>query len=207
VFQECYHQQSCRLFLERASELVSIIRDGLYTSHIRLFCYNLTGVPNQKIRHAQHQKVQGLDNIMVPPQMLWYVKVKKHFLINMVLDNLCLHCSCSPCHMTTAVSKQVEVSLLPFWSSFNVADTNCVPQFNFPLFWPPSIYTSRCTVVQTRLIAIKTNSVSWVRERPPLVGEVSVNFCGCRVSRGQRNGSPLPYSGISRPEPVLFLSM
>jgi hypothetical protein len=26
-------------------------------------------------------------------------------------------------------------------------------------------------------------------ERPPLVGEVSANFCGYRVSRGQRNGS------------------
>jgi hypothetical protein len=27
-------------------------------------------------------------------------------------------------------------------------------------------------------------------EQPPLVGEVSANFCGYRVSRGQRNGSP-----------------
>jgi hypothetical protein len=27
-------------------------------------------------------------------------------------------------------------------------------------------------------------------ERPPLVGEVSANFCGYRVSRGQRDGSP-----------------
>jgi hypothetical protein len=27
-------------------------------------------------------------------------------------------------------------------------------------------------------------------ERPPLVGEVSVNFSGQRVSRGQRNESP-----------------
>jgi hypothetical protein len=40
------------------------------------------------------------------------------------------------------------------------------------------------------------NSVAWVRERsipterPPLVGEVNANFCGQRVSRGQRNGSP-----------------
>jgi hypothetical protein len=40
----------------------------------------------------------------------------------------------------------------------------------------------------------KLNSVAFVRERtipterPPLIGEVSVNFCGQRVSRGQRNG-------------------
>jgi hypothetical protein len=44
----------------------------------------------------------------------------------------------------------------------------------------------------------KTNSMALVRKRtipteqPPLVGEVSDNFCGWRVSRGQRNGSPRP---------------
>jgi hypothetical protein len=36
-------------------------------------------------------------------------------------------------------------------------------------------------------------------ERPPLVGEVSANVCGQTVSRGQRNGSPRPYSRFSRP--------
>jgi hypothetical protein len=42
----------------------------------------------------------------------------------------------------------------------------------------------------------KLNSVALVRERtipterPPLVGEVAANFCGKRVSRGQRNGFP-----------------
>jgi hypothetical protein len=42
----------------------------------------------------------------------------------------------------------------------------------------------------------KLNSVAWVRERtvpterPQLVGEVSANFCGYRVSHGQRDGSP-----------------
>jgi hypothetical protein len=34
-------------------------------------------------------------------------------------------------------------------------------------------------------------------ERPPLVGEVSVNFCGYRVSPGQRNGSPRPLISVS----------
>jgi hypothetical protein len=45
---------------------------------------------------------------------------------------------------------------------------------------------------------LKLNQTPWplVRkrtiptERPPLLGEVSANFCGWRVSRGQRNGSP-----------------
>jgi hypothetical protein len=42
-------------------------------------------------------------------------------------------------------------------------------------------------------------------ERQPLIDEVSANFCGQRVSHGQRNGSPRPYSRISRPEPLLSL--
>jgi hypothetical protein len=50
----------------------------------------------------------------------------------------------------------------------------------------------------------------WVRERsipterPPLVGEVIANFCGSRVTRGQRDGSLRPYSGFSRQELLLF---
>jgi hypothetical protein len=58
---------------------------------------------------------------------------------------------------------------------------------------------------------LKLNSVASVREltippeRPPLVGEVSANFCGYRVQHGQCNRSPQPYSRISRPEPLLFL--
>jgi hypothetical protein len=45
---------------------------------------------------------------------------------------------------------------------------------------------------------LKLNSVPLVRkqtiptERPPLVGEVSANFCRQRVSRGQHNGIPRP---------------
>jgi hypothetical protein len=36
-------------------------------------------------------------------------------------------------------------------------------------------------------------------ERPSLVGEVSANFCGERVPRGQRDRSLRPYSPIYRP--------
>jgi hypothetical protein len=51
----------------------------------------------------------------------------------------------------------------------------------------------------------KTKSVAWVRERtipterPPLVCEVSANFCVYRVPHGQRNGSLRPYSPLPRP--------
>jgi hypothetical protein len=47
---------------------------------------------------------------------------------------------------------------------------------------------------------LNSNSVALVRERtittelPPPVGEVSANFCGYRVLRGQHNGSLRPYS-------------
>jgi hypothetical protein len=52
----------------------------------------------------------------------------------------------------------------------------------------------------------KTNFVALARkrtlptERPPLVCEVSANFCGQRVSCGPRNGSPRPYYLFSIPE-------
>jgi hypothetical protein len=50
------------------------------------------------------------------------------------------------------------------------------------------------------------NSVALVRERtiqtelPPLIGEVSANVCGYKMSRGKRDGSLRPYSRFSRPE-------
>jgi hypothetical protein len=55
----------------------------------------------------------------------------------------------------------------------------------------------------------KKHSVASVREqtipteRSPLIGEVSANLCALRVSRGQRDGSLLPYSRLSRPEQLL----
>jgi hypothetical protein len=58
----------------------------------------------------------------------------------------------------------------------------------------------------------KTNSMAWVHERtipterPPLVGEISANFYGQRVPRGQRDGSLRPHFRLSRPEPLLFLA-
>jgi hypothetical protein len=42
-------------------------------------------------------------------------------------------------------------------------------------------------------------------ERPPLVSEVSASFCRCKMLHGQHNGSPWPYSRISRPKQLLLL--
>jgi hypothetical protein len=41
---------------------------------------------------------------------------------------------------------------------------------------------------------------NYTNRGPPLIGEVSANFSRQRVSRGQRNGSPGPYSQLSRPQ-------
>jgi hypothetical protein len=43
-------------------------------------------------------------------------------------------------------------------------------------------------------------------EIPPLAGEDSANFRGWRMPRDQRDGSLRPYSRLSRPEPLPFLS-
>jgi hypothetical protein len=49
---------------------------------------------------------------------------------------------------------------------------------------------------------LKLNSVALARERtipterPPLVDEVSANFGGYRVSRGQRNGFPRSFFSV-----------
>jgi hypothetical protein len=64
-----------------------------------------------------------------------------------------------------------------------------------------------------RPIVFGMNSVASVHERtipterPPLVGEVSANFCGYRMPRCQRDGSLRQYSRLSRPEPLLFFQV
>jgi hypothetical protein len=65
---------------------------------------------------------------------------------------------------------------------------------------------SRIMIVILRMM---TNSVAFVAiptERPPLVGEVSAKFRRYRVQRVQRDRSLRPYSRLSRPEQLLFLS-
>jgi hypothetical protein len=66
-----------------------------------------------------------------------------------------------------------------------------------------SVELSRTDIISPSYLL--TYSVPLVRkrtipiERPPLVGEVSANFCGYGVPRGQRDGSLLPYSRLCRP--------
>jgi hypothetical protein len=61
-----------------------------------------------------------------------------------------------------------------------------------------------------KLLKLKLNSMAWVRERtipterPPLVSDVSANFWGWRVTRGQCDGSLWQYSRFSRSEPQIF---
>jgi hypothetical protein len=55
------------------------------------------------------------------------------------------------------------------------------------------------------------NSVALVHfiptERPPFVGEVSVNFCGREVSRGQRSGLRFQHVVCDRDEPQLTMEL
>jgi hypothetical protein len=51
-------------------------------------------------------------------------------------------------------------------------------------------------------ITNKTNKLHGLS--PPLVGEVTANFCGQRVPRGQRDRSLRSSSRFSRQEPLLF---
>jgi hypothetical protein len=57
-------------------------------------------------------------------------------------------------------------------------------------------------ILEQLVAKTKQNFVALVRkqtiptERPPLVGEVSVNFSGQRVSRGQRTESPWPLISV-----------
>jgi hypothetical protein len=56
------------------------------------------------------------------------------------------------------------------------------------------------------IIYLNLHLHSWPTEWPPLVDEVSANFCGYEVLRGQHNGSVRPYFLFSRPEPLFSLS-
>jgi hypothetical protein len=69
----------------------------------------------------------------------------------------------------------------------------------------PGTTTQNCVMCRYKK-QIKTNFVALISKRtastvrPPLVGEVSANFCRYKVSRVRHNGFPRPYSPFSRPE-------
>jgi hypothetical protein len=80
-----------------------------------------------------------------------------------------------------------------------------------PLVTTDSLSLNFASSYGQELRETKTNSVASVHERtmqterPPIVGEVSANFCGQRVLHGHRDGSPRAYSRISKLEPLLFI--
>jgi hypothetical protein len=82
---------------------------------------------------------------------------------------------------------------IDIWDTWNANICNCC-------LWHSPICSG--TVVSfTLILSIKLNCVVWVRtERQPLFGEVSTNFWGQSVPRGQRDGSLQPYSRFSRSE-------
>jgi hypothetical protein len=48
---------------------------------------------------------------------------------------------------------------------------------------------------RTSSVALGCNQII-LTERPLLVGEVTANFCGYKLSRGQRNGFPRPLVSV-----------
>jgi hypothetical protein len=60
-----------------------------------------------------------------------------------------------------------------------------------------------CKVTKLRGLSPRAK---YTTERPSLADEVSVNVCGERVPRGQRDGSLRPYCRFSRSKPLFFLS-
>jgi hypothetical protein len=101
---------------------------------------------------------------------------------------------CSRSYTMTIYSSETSVDLL--WTVWHCNRT---------------YYASGQRGFRGRSMFKKLNSVTLVgertipTERPPLFDEVSANFCVFRMSRGQRNVFPWPYSRLSRPEPLIFL--
>jgi hypothetical protein len=65
-------------------------------------------------------------------------------------------------------------------------------------------WVAKCIDVKNSVALVRKRTIP--NERPPHVDEVSANFCGWKVSCGQRKRSPRPYFRFSRPESLLFLS-
>jgi hypothetical protein len=85
--------------------------------------------------------------------------------------------------------------------SFSVA-THCPQKYCYFISFPVSFTSAYMITINL----IQTNKRTILTEQTPFVGEISSNFCGWRVLHGQRNGSPQPYSRITRMEPILLSS-
>jgi hypothetical protein len=107
------------------------------------------------------------------------------------------------------LKERLDLVLASIWSvdeMWTIYPTRTAFSYHRPILSITNQQAPRLTDVTT-----KKPSVVLVRkrttptERLPHFGEVSAKFCGQRVSRGQRSGSPRLYSRFSSPEPLLFL--
>jgi hypothetical protein len=89
-----------------------------------------------------------------------------------------------PTIMTEVFNSSFEATAVivrQIWPLFSVS-TSFLTQYSISCF-NLTLYKNSVALVCKQIIPA---------ERPPLVGEVSTNFTGQRVSRGQRNQSPRP---------------
>jgi hypothetical protein len=109
-------------------------------------------------------------------------------------------------------SFNINLFYLIIWSGPWLGDRMIIWPPNYERLPMPALDPSESfTVLSTPLLSahkafavITNSSVALIRKQPPLVDEVSANFCEKRVFRGQHNGSLRPYSRVSRPEQLLF---
>jgi hypothetical protein len=105
-------------------------------------------------------------------------------------------------------SRNPEISTSPTKKQTNNPEDGSLLALIFPLGVLKNCFSLKKKKKSVVLVAIKLtfiiqkNSMASVRKRtiatelPPHVGEVCDNFCGYRVSRGQRNGSPRPLISV-----------
>jgi hypothetical protein len=95
-----------------------------------------------------------------------------------------------------AVYKFNRYRFLAFDSSFRMFVVYLIHSCPKLRIWCESVIYYYCyyyySLKMWLLVRKRTIPIEW----PPLVGEVSANFCGERVSRGQRNGFPRPLISV-----------
>jgi hypothetical protein len=100
-----------------------------------------------------------------------------------------------PSHRTSSQPRRRREDLMPGSNGETIGrNTHCSRFCNI---------TPQAKTIQTPWLIIRKRTIP--TKRPPLVGEVSTNFVGRGVLRGQRNGSPRPLIRFPRPGPPLFL--
>jgi hypothetical protein len=67
---------------------------------------------------------------------------------------------------------------------------------------PKNKYVHKTKKKKTPWLVVRKRTIP--TEQPPLVSEVSANFCESRVLRGQRNGSPRPLISVFKTGAATF---